>query len=245
MKIFFTSILLGVCVTLTGCDQGTSGGPGASTPPAKAPMVGQTDDTFSMTVPSTKLNQGETKIIAIGISRGKNFSGDVSLKLGDLPKGVSCDPSSPVIMQADTDAKLTLRAAADAALGDFTVKVAGHPAKGADASSELRLTVAKQEPKETANATADAAKTKWDEYTAAVQTQWNQFAAKFAALKDSAAKAEGQAKTDLDKRLAEAQVKMDAAAVKMAELKSASADRWDKVKEGVSNAFDDLNKIFE
>lgn len=245
MKIVLTAILLGVCATLVGCNQGTSGGPGASTPPAKAPMVGQTEDTFSMAVPSTKLNQGETKVIAIGISRGKNFSGDVSLKLGDLPKGVSCDPANPVIRQADTDAKLTLMAAADAALGDFTVKMAGHPTKGADASSELKLTIAKQEPKEAVNATADAAKTKWDEYTAAVQTQWNQFAAKFAELKDRAAKAEGQAKTDLDKKVAEAKVKMDAAAVKMAELKSASADRWDKIKEGVSNAFDDLKKSFE
>jgi len=245
MKTVVTAILLAVCVTLLGCNQGTSGGPGASTPPTKAPMAGQTEDTFSMTVPSTKLNQGETKVVSVGISRGKNFTGDVSLKLGDLPKGVSLAPASPVIKQSDADVKLTLAAAADAALGDFTIKVAGHPTKGADASSDLKLTVVKQEPKEAANATADAAKAKWDEYTAAMQKQWDQFTAKFAELKDRAAKAEGQAKTDLDKKAAEAKVKMDAAGAKMEELKSAGADRWEKVKEGVSNAFDDLKKMFE
>ncbi len=245
MKTVVAAILLSVCVSLTGCNQGTSGGPGASTPPTKAPMAGQTDDTFSMNVASTKLNQGESKVVSVGISRGKNFSGDVSLKLGTMPAGVTFNPASPVIKQSDADAKLTFAAAADAALGDFTVKLAGHPTKGADASSDLKLTIVKQEPKEAANATADAAKAKWDEYTAAMQKQWDGFTVKFADLKERAAKAEGQAKTDLDARLADARIKMDAATAKMAELKSAGADRWDKVKEGVSKAFDDLKKIFE
>ena len=244
MKTVFTAILLGVCISLTGCNQGTSGGPGASTPPAMAPITGQPEDTFSVTVPPTKLNQGETKVVAVAISRGKNFSGDVSLKIGTLPKGVTFNPTIPAIKQSDTTSQVTFTAAADAALGEFTINVAGHPAKGADASSDLKLTIVKQEPKEAANAAANAAKAKWDEYTAAMQKQWDQFAANFADLKDRAAKAEGQAKTDLDAKLADAKTKMDAAGVKMEELKSAGADRWEKVKEGVSNAFDDLKKIF-
>ena len=91
---------------------------------------------------------------------------------------------------------------------------------------------------------ADAAKALWKEYTVTMQKRWDQFDAKFAELKDRASKAEGQAKTDLDKKLAEAKVKLDSAAVKLAEMKSASADRWAKVTEGVSSAFDDLKKIF-
>jgi len=141
-----------------------------------------------LSIPSTKLNQGETKTVAIGISRGKNFSEDVSLKPGDLPKGVTLDLASALIKHGDADAKITLKAASDAALGDFTVKVTGHPTKGADAVAELKLSVAKQDSKDIADATADAAKAKWNEYTAAMQTQLDQFNVKYAALKESAAR---------------------------------------------------------
>ena len=64
-------------------------------------------------------------------------------------------------------------------------------------------------------------------------------------MKDRAAKAEGRAKKDLERKLAEAKVKRDAATKKLAELKEAGADRWEKVKEGVGSAFDDLKKVFE
>jgi hypothetical protein len=208
-------------------------------------MLGQAEDTFNLNVPSTKLNQGETAIVSVEIKRGKNFSEDVSLALADLPTGVSSDPASAVIGHGDTEAKITLTAAADAALGDFTVKVTGHPTKGVDAVAELKLSVGKQEAGSAVDTAADAAKAKWDEYTAAMQTQLDQFKAKYAELMDRAAKAEGQAKADLDVKVAEAKTKLDAAAARLEELKSAGADRWEKVKEGVANAFDDLKTIFE
>jgi hypothetical protein len=37
-----------------------------------------------------------------------------------------------------TEAKLTFKAAADSVLGDFSVKVTGHPTKGADASKRFQ-----------------------------------------------------------------------------------------------------------
>ena len=245
MKSFFATLLLGGLVGLMGCGQGTSGGPGASSPPSPKTLVGQTEDTFSLVLSSVKLNQGETKAVPVGIKRGKNFSEEVSLKLGDLPKGVTLDPAGAMIKHGDTEVTLTLKAAEDAALGDFTVKVAGHPTKGADAVAELKLAVAKKESTEATNTNVEAAKAKWDEYILAMQQQFDQFSAKYAELKERAAKAEGQAKTDLDQKVAEARTKYDAAAVKLDELKSAGVDRWEKVKEGVENAFADLKKIFE
>jgi hypothetical protein len=206
MKRIIAAISLGIAVALTGCNQGTSGGPNATTPPSKAPVTGQTEDTFSLAVPSLTLNQGEAKTVSVTISRGKNFSEEVSLKAADLPKGVTMEPASPAIKHGDAEVKVTLTAAADAALGDFTVKMSGHPTKGADAKSDLKLTIVKVEPAAAANATGDAAKAKWDEYVVAMQTQWDQFGVKFAELKDRAAKAEGQAKTDLDAKIAAAQV---------------------------------------
>jgi uncharacterized membrane protein len=101
-------------------------------------------DTFTLSMPSTTLKQGEMKAVSISIKRDKDFDQDVALKFGDMPNGVTLDPASPVIKKGEAEAKLTLKSSADASLGDFGVKVTGHPTKGADASNELKLTVAKK-----------------------------------------------------------------------------------------------------
>jgi hypothetical protein len=51
---------------------------------------------------------------------------------------------NPVIEHGATDTQVTLTGADGAALGNFIFKVTGHPAKGAEASNELRLTVAQK-----------------------------------------------------------------------------------------------------
>ena len=130
----------------TGCNQATPGGPGVAGPDQKPPTYGEADNTFNLSVPhmSTTLNQGGTKEVPIGIERGKNFSEDVTLKFADGPKGVTLASASPVIMHGDTQAKVMLKATEDASLGDFTVKVTGHPTKGADATNEIKVTVVKK-----------------------------------------------------------------------------------------------------
>jgi hypothetical protein len=60
-----------------------------------------------------------------------------------MPRGVTIDPQNPIIKRGETEAKLTFKAAGDASLGDFTLRVTGRPTKGADASNEFRITVAK------------------------------------------------------------------------------------------------------
>jgi len=69
--------------------------------------------------------------------------------------------------------------------------------------------------------------------------------AKYDDLKARASKADGQAKKDLEKKLEDAKVKRDVVAKKLDELKSASHDRWEKVKDGVENAYEDLKKSVE
>jgi hypothetical protein len=129
-----------------GCDKGTPGGPGVTTGGQKAPLLKQAEDTFTLAVPllSTKLKQGESKVVTISVSRGKNFDEDVTLKFDSLPKGVSVEPEAPVIKHGDKDTKVTIKAADDAALGDHTPKVIGHPTKGADATHDLKITVDKK-----------------------------------------------------------------------------------------------------
>lgn len=246
MKIVFAA-MLGTFVILTGCNQGTSGGPGAAGPASEQATVGQTDETFTLNMPmmSTNLNQGETAAVSIGIKRGRNMDGDVTLKFEGLPEGVTIEPANPTIKREDTEAKLTLRAADDASLGDFTVKVMGHPTKGPDASNDLKITIAKQPSSEAADAAAEAAKAKREEYALETQKLLDELDAKYEELVARAAETEGEAKKDLETKLAQAKEKRDVAARKLDELKEASADRWEKVKEGVENAIDDLKTMFE
>jgi len=103
-------------------------------------------ESFTVSVPtfSTTVKQGETKAVSISIKREKNFDEDVTLKFADLPKGVTIEPASPVIKHGETEAKLMVKAEDDAALGDFAIKVTGHPTKGADAAHDFKITVAKK-----------------------------------------------------------------------------------------------------
>jgi hypothetical protein len=238
MKRTFAGLLVVALVALVGCGgHDSAGGPGATNLTGKQPLYGQAENTFNLTAPSTSLKQGETKAISIGIKRGTNFQEDVTLKFADVPQGVTLDPASPVIKHGETETKVTLKAAADASLGDFAVKVTGHPTKGGDGSTDLKITVAKD--------AEVAAKAKRDEYASEMQKQLDELDAKYAELKASAAKAEGQAKKELEKKLEEAKVKRDVAAKKLDELKEAAPDRWEKIKDGVGNAIDDLKNMFK
>jgi uncharacterized membrane protein len=152
MKSFFTGswVMVLALVAITGCNRGSSGGPGATDSNTKQPIIGQVDDTFNLSVPSslplrsTTLKQGETTQVVVGINRGKKFDQDVMVKFADLPSGVSVDPASFSIEHGVTEAKFTLKATDEAALGDFTVQVTGHPTEGNDAKNDFKITVAKK-----------------------------------------------------------------------------------------------------
>ena len=144
MKSSFAGLAMMTLAALTGCTQGTPGGPGTTDTGGKKPAYGQADDTFNLSVPltSSSLQQGEQMEATVGIKRGKNFDEDVALKFADVPEGVTLEPASPMIKHGDTDAKITFTAGDEAPLGDFRVKVTGHPTKGGDAQIEFKLTIA-------------------------------------------------------------------------------------------------------
>ncbi len=148
-KIFGLALVMGFAMmfAVTGCGKkGTPGGPGATGDTKKSKTVGTADSTFTLDVPtfSTKIKQGEEKVVTIGIKRGKDFSEDVKLQFGDLPKGVTISPKSADLKSSETEAKITVKAADDAALGDHTVAVTGHPAAGPDATNEFKITINKK-----------------------------------------------------------------------------------------------------
>jgi len=146
MKTLIAGIAL-LMLVAAGCNESTPGGPGVqpnTTTTAHKPVIGEAEQTFTLTAPqlSTHLKQGESKDISISMNRGKNFDDDVTLTFTDIPKGLTVTPAGSVIKHGDKETHLTFAAAADAALGDFTIKVTGHPSKGTtDAVTELKLTV--------------------------------------------------------------------------------------------------------
>jgi hypothetical protein len=52
--------------------------------------------------------------------------------------------ASPPIKAGSEEAKCAVRASADAALGEFVIKVIGRPSKGADASNEFKIVIEKK-----------------------------------------------------------------------------------------------------
>lgn len=143
MKYLLPVLLVGAMLAVSGCNKSKPGGPGANLPKSEQASMGQTDDSFSLVAPmtATKLAQGEVKEIALGIKRGTNFDQDITLAFADVPAGLVITPAAPNLGHGDTEAKLSLTAAADAALGDFTVKVSGRPGKGQNAMVEFKVTI--------------------------------------------------------------------------------------------------------
>lgn len=141
--IFVLSLVLAVAIT--GCDKGVSGGPGVDKPDSEQATVGLTEDTFSLDVPmmSTKIAQGESTEVTIGIDRGRNIDQDVTLRFEEVPTGVSVAPENPVITRGEDEVTVDVSATAGAALGDFTVQVTGKPKSGASATNEIKITVEK------------------------------------------------------------------------------------------------------
>lgn len=121
---------------------------GAPTTTDPAPGTTTTDDSensFTLDAPNltTNLKQGEQQIVSIGISRGSKFQQDVTLSFGNLPPGVTVEPAMPVIKVGENEAKVTLKASADAALEKHEIKIIGHPAVGKDATNSLHIDVSK------------------------------------------------------------------------------------------------------
>jgi hypothetical protein len=140
MKTSWRALLVIASLAFTGCNLGTAGGPGVDDP-QKTHFYGATDETFNLTVAPANVRQGEVKVFYIGIKRALNFDEDVTLELADLPTGLSVDNTSPTIKHGESQARFLLTAANDASLGEFSLKVTGHPTKGNDATNDLKITV--------------------------------------------------------------------------------------------------------
>jgi hypothetical protein len=154
-KIFFTeggltmkklvAVAVVALIGLTGCNQSTPGGPGA-TKADRGPSLTQGENTFDLVPPrlETDIKQGETKTVTIGISRGKNFGQDVKLDFGKAPQGVKITPKATELKASEKEMPVTIEAEKDAALGEHTITVTGTPAaEGSKATATFKIQVEK------------------------------------------------------------------------------------------------------
>jgi hypothetical protein len=116
---------------------------------------------------------------------------------------------------------------------------------GSNPAADAKVSEAKDKIKEAAKATAEAFEAKRVEYAKEMGKQLAELQVKYDELKEKASKATGEEKVALEKKLEEAKAKHGDALKKLDDLKAASADRWEKLKEGMGNAYKDLKKVIE
>lgn len=99
-------------------------------------------DTTKLAVPlSTNLKQDETKTYDLSISRGKDFKEDVELSTEGPDKlKVELKPKK-VESSSNGQFQMVVTAAADAPVGEHTIKLNAKPAQGETAHTEIKFKV--------------------------------------------------------------------------------------------------------
>jgi hypothetical protein len=135
-----TSILLALALAvIVGCEKTDTGGPGKTTAPTIAEKVTGQKDTFTIKGESVSVTQGAKEQLEIPITRHTGFDQAVMLTFEPPAQIMVKDEKGAAIKQAEikkTDSKATvyIEAAADAGVGDNTIKVTAKPEAGGDAA---------------------------------------------------------------------------------------------------------------
>jgi len=130
---------------LVGCENKSApGGPGAVKPDGTTPRVTTPENAFRVSIPSVDIKQGESKTVAVSITRGTNFDQDVNLEVTDPPQGVTAKFDDATLKAGAKETHVTIEASKDAALGTHMVKLTAKPAReGAATATEFKVEVKK------------------------------------------------------------------------------------------------------
>ncbi len=111
---------------------------------SKSQSTSQFDNTFNLSVPflTPRLQQGDTIETKIGIKRQRYFDQDVVISFSDVPNGITITPESSTIVHGDTDIKLTVKATDETGVGDYKIKINGHPTEGVDSQVDFKIAIA-------------------------------------------------------------------------------------------------------
>src|SRR5436190_7345644 len=123
-----------------GCENKTTTTGSATTPAGTSRKAGEVKKLTLKAAAQQTIKQGDTDDLTIKIDRS-NFDDPVTIRLKDLPQGVTCNMSEVVVPSGATEIKVTLKAASDAAVGEYKVKLDAQ-APGLDENVQtLKLTV--------------------------------------------------------------------------------------------------------
>jgi len=135
-KILTVLSLAALCAW--GCENKTT-----TTGPAPAGTSGKSNEVKKLTLKAAEkesIKQGDSYDLKIKIER-KNFDDPVTVRLSDLPEGVTSDMAEVVIPAGTTETKVKLTAAADAAVGEHDVKIDAKAPGVDDNMQTMKLTV--------------------------------------------------------------------------------------------------------
>ena len=145
MKRTTLGLLVAGALAIVGCEnKSPPGGPGAVKPDGTTPRVTTPENSFRISVPSVDLKQGESKTVAVTITRGTNFDQDVKLEVASPPQGVTVKFDDAMLKAGAKEVHMTVDAANDAALGEHKVNLTATPARSGPATStEFKVEVKK------------------------------------------------------------------------------------------------------
>jgi hypothetical protein len=101
------------------------------------------DEGFKIMGPTfaTDVKQGDTQTVTVSLKRDKFFKQDVTLR-ATVTEGISVKPSKLIVKASDApEAQFQIKAAKDAALGEYMVHVVATPATGNPTSQDFTVMV--------------------------------------------------------------------------------------------------------
>src|SRR5262245_26828854 len=119
MRLITVVTAMGLAAAIAGCENKTT--TTGSTVPSSTPGKPAVKRLTVKAAPTQTIKQGDTDEVSIKIDRD-NFNDPVTIRLNELPKGITCEPQV-VIPANSSSGTFTLKAAPDAEVGEFEVKI--------------------------------------------------------------------------------------------------------------------------
>jgi hypothetical protein len=144
---------------LVGCtEESTPGGPGAATTTQEGEPADD-EATFNLDMPAaaTNIEQGQSQTVTIGVDRGSDFTGDVTVTL-IAPEGITVEPKEATIKAGSDDVEIAVQVAPTVPVGEKIIDISGSGGSGPAATGQLKIEVTKGEGSDTSDpATSDPA----------------------------------------------------------------------------------------
>jgi len=117
----FCALGLAACLA-AGCENKTTTTGSVPAAPGTAPGTGTVKKLTIKGPTGQSIKQGDSNQVSISVNRD-NFNDAVTIRLEDLPKGITCVEDKVVVPAGEKSIKLTLKAAPDAEIGEHDVKI--------------------------------------------------------------------------------------------------------------------------